>query len=67
VYHVLNRAVGRVTLFETESDYAAFERVLVESLAAPSTRKVPREAANRMARFPSFGRDASSEPTVDGR
>lgn len=29
VYHVLNRANGRVSLFETERDYAAFERVLV--------------------------------------
>jgi putative transposase len=28
VYHVLNRAVGRATLFEKSSDYAAFEKVL---------------------------------------
>ena len=28
VYHALNRAVGRMTLFEKEADYAAFERVL---------------------------------------
>ena len=28
VYHVLNRGVGRMTLFEDEGDYAAFERVL---------------------------------------
>ncbi len=26
VYHVLNRAVGRGTLFRNEGDYAAFER-----------------------------------------
>jgi hypothetical protein len=25
VYHVLNRAVGRATLFKKEGDYAAFE------------------------------------------
>ena len=31
VYHVLNRANGRATLFETDGDYAAFERVLVEA------------------------------------
>jgi putative transposase len=28
VYHVLNRAVGRATLFKKQSDYAAFEKVL---------------------------------------
>jgi putative transposase len=31
VYHVLNRAVGRGTLFRKDSDYAAFERVLEEA------------------------------------
>ena len=31
VYHVLNRRVGRMTLFEKEEDYAAFERVLSEA------------------------------------
>jgi hypothetical protein len=28
VYHVLNRAVGRATLFAKAGDYAAFEKVL---------------------------------------
>ena len=28
VYHVFNRAVGRMTLFEKDDDYAAFERTL---------------------------------------
>jgi putative transposase len=28
VYHVLNRAVGRATLFDKSADYAAFEKVL---------------------------------------
>jgi REP element-mobilizing transposase RayT len=28
VYHVLNRAVGRATLFNKAADYAAFEKVL---------------------------------------
>ena len=28
VYHVLNRAVGRVTLFRKDGDYAAFEKTL---------------------------------------
>ena len=31
VFHVLNRAVARLPLFECESDYAAFERVLSEA------------------------------------
>lgn len=33
VYHVLNRAVARMTLFEKEGDYEAFERVLREAHA----------------------------------
>lgn len=31
VFHVLNRAVGRDTIFETEGDYAAFLRVIEEA------------------------------------
>ena len=31
VYHVLNRAVGRATLFDKDADYAAFEKVLREA------------------------------------
>ncbi len=31
MYHVLNRAVGRATIFETTNDYAAFEKVLEEA------------------------------------
>lgn len=30
VFHVINRGVGRMTLFESDGDYAAFERVLAE-------------------------------------
>ncbi|MBI2809038.1 MAG: transposase [Planctomycetes bacterium] len=32
VYHVLNRAVGRFTIFEKATDYEAFVRVLAEAL-----------------------------------
>jgi putative transposase len=32
VYHVLNHAVARLPLFETDGDFAAFERVLHEAL-----------------------------------
>ena len=32
VYHVLNRGVGRMKLFEDDADYAAFERVLAEAV-----------------------------------
>ena len=32
VYHVLNRGVGRMTLFEKKADYQAFECVLAETL-----------------------------------
>ena len=33
VYHALNRANGRLPLFESPGDYAAFERVLAEAAA----------------------------------
>jgi putative transposase len=36
VYHVLNRANGRRRIFESSADYAAFERILVETI-----RRVP--------------------------
>ena len=38
VYHVLNRRVGRLLLFEQDSDYAAFERVLQEAIARSGIR-----------------------------
>ena len=33
IYHVLNRGNGRMTIFDADEDYAAFERVLAETLA----------------------------------
>lgn len=38
IYHVLNRAVGRRTLFFDNPDYAAFERVLAEAAGRYGTR-----------------------------
>lgn len=32
VYHMLNRANGRVTIFRKDADYEAFERILAEAL-----------------------------------
>ena len=32
IYHVLNRAAGKMELFRHDADYAAFQRVLVETL-----------------------------------
>ncbi|HLN30556.1 MAG TPA: transposase [Gemmataceae bacterium] len=32
VYHVLNRANGRLPIFQKDGDYAAFERILAEAL-----------------------------------
>ena len=40
VYHVLNRAVARLPLFEKDGDYQAFERVLLEALDKHPTRLV---------------------------
>jgi putative transposase len=38
VYHVLNRAVGRATLFDKPADYAAFEKVLRQAHERFGTR-----------------------------
>src|SRR5919108_1505577 len=38
VYHVLNRAVARLPLFQKDGDYEAFERVLAEALDKHPTR-----------------------------
>jgi putative transposase len=38
IFHVLNRAVARLPLFDNEDDYAAFERVLEEALDKHPTR-----------------------------
>jgi putative transposase len=38
VYHVLNRRVGGLELFDSEADYAAFERVMVEAQGREPTR-----------------------------
>jgi putative transposase len=38
VYHVLNRANARMTIFENEQDYAAFEQVLEEAVERTGTR-----------------------------
>lgn len=38
VYHVLNRANARMTLFEDDGDYAGFERVLAQACERVSMR-----------------------------
>ncbi len=38
VYHVLNRANARMTIFEKEDDYAAFEAVLAEAVERTAMR-----------------------------
>ena len=38
VYHVLNRRVGRLPLFETDRDYLAFERVLEAAISRTGIR-----------------------------
>ena len=37
-YHVLNRRVGRLALFDKPSDYAAFETILAEAQAQTHIR-----------------------------
>ena len=38
VFHVLNRANARARIFAGDADYAAFERVMVETLAKKPMR-----------------------------
>ncbi|MEX0702453.1 MAG: transposase [Planctomycetales bacterium] len=38
VYHVLNRTVARLAMFEKDADYLAFERILAEALEKHPTR-----------------------------
>ncbi|HEX3998571.1 MAG TPA: transposase, partial [Pirellulales bacterium] len=38
VYHVLNRANARSPIFETPSDYQAFEKVLAQAVERAGTR-----------------------------
>jgi putative transposase len=38
VYHVLNRGVGRMTLFRSKRDYTAFIQSMIDSLAASPMR-----------------------------
>lgn len=38
VFHVLNRGVGRMKLFQNDSDYLAFERVIAETLKVQPIR-----------------------------
>ncbi len=38
VYHVLNRANARMTIFEEDDDYLAFENILAEAAAREETR-----------------------------
>ena len=38
IYHALNRANGRSTVFETDDDYAAFERVMAQAVARQGMR-----------------------------
>jgi putative transposase len=40
VYHLLNRRVMRLALFDKDEDYAAFERVLAEGLDRPDAPKL---------------------------
>ena len=40
-YHVLNRRVGRLPLFEKPADYAAFEKILAEAHAQAEYESPP--------------------------
>ena len=50
VFHVLNRGNGRATIFDDDGDYAAFERVLFETLELERRRGRPFGAETWQAR-----------------
>jgi putative transposase len=41
VYHALNRANGRLAIFEDDNDFAGFERVLAEAVNRCTMRLLP--------------------------
>ena len=49
VYHVLNRANARRTLFDDDGDYAAFERVLGQACEHVASSDEHRRACRRLA------------------
>ena len=54
-FHVLNRAVARLTLFEKAEDYEAFERVLVEAVARWNDQKRNDQKGTQLIDFSSDG------------
>jgi hypothetical protein len=46
IYHVLNRSVGRMQMFRKQSDFEAFERVMVEAHQRQPIRILSRESAS---------------------
>jgi hypothetical protein len=81
VYHVLNRAVGRATLFDKPSDSAAFEKLVRKLgetwghsgffsqrrpfLAARPRRSAPAAGWGRLGRFPASGENSLACQAVD--
>ena len=53
-YHVLNRRVGRLSLFDQPADYAAFETTLIDR---PGPRRM-------MVRMPSLGMGDGHPPQM---
>ncbi len=41
IYHALNRVNGRLAIFDSDPDYAAFERVLEQDVASSDIRCWP--------------------------
>jgi putative transposase len=52
IYHVLNRGVGRQTLFHKPADFEAFERIMVEALDEVPMRILSVQSRSRLAGNP---------------
>ncbi|MEX0866185.1 MAG: hypothetical protein WD030_02435 [Pirellulales bacterium] len=60
VYHVLNRGVGRMTLFEDDADYRFLLRVVGETLRlAPTAPTAVPRVCGRCAGAGPIGHDAT--------
>ena len=64
-YHVLNRRVGQLPLFDEPADYAAFEKILAEAHARQ--RKVDRKGKGVRNHSPARGSPACSTPPTPYR
>jgi hypothetical protein len=63
VYHVLNRANGRLPIFQKEADYAAFQRILREALEHVPEKERGRSSITDTDPYYPFSLEAGDDTT----